>query len=323
MKASSPHYLPFAKPFLFVLLLIVVFIIVLIQVKLIGSALSICLTATLSSVVTSISLLPSFRHWLSDLLISGLPFLLLVIFFLWMRRKATQNQISIFSFGRTKVRRYGSDHPKVTLNDMAGADEAKTELGEVVDFLLHPQKYHDLGARIPRGFLLIGPHGRALGVTEQLPGEDHYNYSRAYLIARLAVMLGGRTAEEIAIGEITTGAENDLIEATRPARRMIARWGMSNLGSMAFRTDDGQPFLGYELTPGRDFSEATAARIDQEVQQMIEERHEFVRKLLMNAREKLDLLAETLIKEETVDQEELIRILGPRPEPNRDNQVDM
>jgi len=185
--------------------------------------------------------------------------------------------------------------------------------------------YHETGhalvawltpAADPVHKITIIPHGRALGVTEQLPGEDHYNYSRSYLMARLAVMLGGRTAEETAIGEITTGAENDLIEATRLARRMVTRWGMSNLGPMAFKTDDEHPFLGYELTQGRDFSEATAARIDQEVQQMIEERHEFVRKLLMNAREKLDLLAETLLKEETVDQEELIRILGPRPEPN-------
>jgi cell division protease FtsH len=100
---------------------------------------------------------------------------------------------------------------------------------------------------------------------------------------------------------------------------MVTRWGMSNLGS-AFRTDEEQPFLGYEIVRGRDSSEATAARIDQEVYRMIEERHEFVHKLLTNARERLSLLAETLLKEETIDQEELIRILGPRPESNGESQ---
>jgi cell division protease FtsH len=109
------------------------------------------------------------------------------------------------------------------------------------------------------------PHGRALGVTEQLPSDDRYNYSATYLMARLAVMLGGRTAEEIAIGDITSGAENDLIEATSLARRMVTRWGMGNLGLAAFKSDDHQPFLGYDLSQGREYSEATAAKIDQEI----------------------------------------------------------
>jgi cell division protease FtsH len=88
----------------------------------------------------------------------------------------------------------------------------------------------------------IVPHGHALGVTEQLPTDDHFNYSVTYLRARLAVMLGGRTAEEIAIGDITTGAENDLSEATGLARRMVIRWGMGNLGLVAFKSDDHQLF---------------------------------------------------------------------------------
>ena len=91
----------------------------------------------------------------------------------------------------------------------------------------------------------------ALGVTEQVPGEDKYNYSRGYLLARLAVMMGGRAAEEIAIGEITTGAENDLKEATRLARRMVTRWAMTDFGLMTIDTDEQQPFLGYEIAQGR------------------------------------------------------------------------
>jgi cell division protease FtsH len=159
----------------------------------------------------------------------------------------------------------------------------------------------------------IVPHGRALGVTEQLPTDDHYNYSVTYLMARLAVMLGGRTAEEIAIGDITTGAENDLVEATGLARSMVAQWGMGNLGLVAFRSADHQPFLGHDLSQGREYSEATAAKIDQEVQRLLEERHKAVYQLLTSERDKLDLLVDTLLKEETVDQAMSAEILKARP----------
>src|SRR5262249_29788688 len=96
-------------------------------------------------------------------------------------------------------------------------------------------------------------------------------------------------------------------------RRMVTRWGMGDLGPVAFKADEHQPFLGYELAQGRDYSEATAARIDQEVTHLLEERHEAVRRLLTGARAQLGLLAETLVKEEVVDQETLVRLLGLRP----------
>ncbi|MBV8771703.1 MAG: ATP-dependent zinc metalloprotease FtsH [Deltaproteobacteria bacterium] len=161
----------------------------------------------------------------------------------------------------------------------------------------------------------IIPHGRALGLTEQLPREDHQNYSQSYLLARIAVMLGGRSAEEIIFQEVTTGAENDLVEATRLARRMVTRWGMGKFGLAAFRVDEEQPFLGYDISQGRDYSEATAARIDREVETLLEETHQQVRRKLGNARILLDELATALLHEETLDVEDLIRILGPRSEP--------
>jgi cell division protease FtsH len=204
----------------------------------------------------------------------------------------------------------------------------KVLLGGVRTLLLddHERRvvaYHEAGHALvawltpvadPVHKVTIIPRGRTLGVTEQVPGEDHYNYSREYLLARLAVMLGGRTAEEIAIGDITTGAENDLVEATRLARRMVTRWGMGSLGLAAFQADEEQPFLGYQLAQGRDYSEATAARIDQDVQRLLEERHETVYRLLADARNQLDQLVSTLLQEETIDQEALVQILGPRPE---------
>jgi cell division protease FtsH len=156
------------------------------------------------------------------------------------------------------------------------------------------------------------PHGRALGVTEQMPEEDRYNYSKEELMARIRVMLGGRSAEELACKDITTGAENDLVEASRLARRMVTRWGMGSLGLQAFATDEEQPFLGYELTQGRDYSEQTAAQIDTDIQTILNQCHDDVKALLEREHEKLDELVDTLLKDETVEQDGLEKILGPR-----------
>jgi cell division protease FtsH len=504
---------------------------------------------------------PSSAPWFLGLLMEWSPMLLLVGFFWWMARRASQTQSGMFGIGRMKARRYNADQPKVTFNDVAGADEAKADLQEEVDFLRNPKKYQDIGARIPKGVLLVGPpgtgktllaravageagvpffsinasefvemfvgvgasrvrdlfrqakeaapaivfvdeldavgrrrgagvgtvndereqtlnqllgeldgfdpqagvimlaatnrpdvldpallrpgrfdrqvvvslpdrrgrdgilrihtrhlhldpdvkietlaattigmsgaelanlcneaalaaarhnretvtmgdfeeaqdkirlgaahphlidpeerrvvayhesghavtawlnpaadpvhkvtivpHGQALGLTEQIPGEERHNLSHSYLIARLAVMLGGRTAEEIAFGEVTTGAENDLVEATRLARRMITRWGMGKLGLVAFKIDEEHPFLGYEISQGRDYSEATAARIDEEVRALLEETHQAVRRCLIGARDGLDRLVSALLAEETVGADELLQILGPRPQSQR------
>jgi cell division protease FtsH len=219
------------------------------------------------------------------------------------------------------------NHPKIAMADF---DEAvdRIVLGGARPLLLSEKDrrivaYHEAGHALvawltpeadPVHKVTIIPRGRALGVTTQVPGEDQYNYSRAYLLARLAVMLGGRTSEELALEEITTGAESDLVEATRLARRMITRWGMGELGLIAFKADDEQPFLGYELSQGRDYSESTAARIDEEVESLLEERHGFVQRLLTDARPKLDMLVEALLKEETVDRDAMTKLLGPRPE---------
>jgi cell division protease FtsH len=94
---------------------------------------------------------------------------------------------------------------------------------------------------------------------------------------------------------------------------MVTRWGMGDLGLVAFQADEEHPFLGYELAQGRDYSEATAARIDAEVQRLLAERHQYVQRLLTDAREALDHLAQTLLREEAVSREALVRILGPRP----------
>ncbi len=158
----------------------------------------------------------------------------------------------------------------------------------------------------------IIPRGRALGVTEQMPGEDQYNYSKEYLMARLAVMMGGRVAEQIALNSITTGAENDLIEATKLARRMVTRWAMSDLAPMTFATSEEQPFLGYELSQGREYSEELAAEIDKSVQSLLRERYQYAQTLLEGARDKLNCLVDALLQDETVQQSTLTKLLGER-----------
>jgi cell division protease FtsH len=198
-------------------------------------------------------------------------------------------------------------------------------LGDVRPLALDPAArrviaYHESGHALaawltpeadPVHKVTIVPHGMALGVTEQRPAEDRYNLSREYLIARLKVMLGGRTAEESAIGAITTGAENDLVQATQLARRMVTTWGMSELGLAAYEASGEDRFLGYELGRTRPYSEDTARRIDAEVDRLLTESHEAVQSLLESARDRLDRLAEALLERETIEYEELESLLGP------------
>ncbi len=159
----------------------------------------------------------------------------------------------------------------------------------------------------------IIPHGRALGVTAQLPEEDRVNYTKAYLVTRLAVMLGGRTAEEQVFDQITTGAESDLVEATKLARRMVTRWGMGSFGPMALRTDEEEPFLGYEIAQGRELSEEMQARVDRDVAALLDEAHDTARRVISGHRQALERLAEALLEHETVEADALADLLGPRP----------
>jgi cell division protease FtsH len=218
------------------------------------------------------------------------------------------------------------NHPQVRMVDFEEAMD-KALLGQKRPKLSDPYERrvvatHEAGHTLVAWFtpeadavhkVTIVAHGRALGMTAQLPVEERFNYSQAYLLGRLAVMLGGRVAEEIVFADVTTGAESDLVEATKLVRRMVTRWGMGTLGLAAFQTDEEQPFLGYQLAQGREYSEATAARIDQDVQRVLAERHTAVQELLMETRGQLDALTQALLEHETLDQQALCALLGPRP----------
>ena len=145
-----------------------------------------------------------------------------------------------------------------------------------------------------------------------MPLDDRHNYPRNYLLTRIAVGLGGRVAEQVAIGEITTGAENDLQQVTNLAREMVTRWGMSGKIGTVFFGHERDVFLGREMSLGqqRDYSEATASAIDAEVRQIIAERYSYVEMVLTRYRPLLDEIARRLLEKEVVEEAELREIVG-------------
>ncbi len=157
----------------------------------------------------------------------------------------------------------------------------------------------------------IVPRGRALGVTVQSPSEDRFNYSQHYLKGRLAVMMGGRVAEQIVFQEVTTGAQNDLKEATSLAKRMVGLWGMSSeVGPVYLGTGEEHVFLGREMGQDRDISDELLERSDRAINAFVNEGMDRAREILTNHRDKLDKLAEALITDETVDSDRIAEILG-------------
>ena len=160
----------------------------------------------------------------------------------------------------------------------------------------------------------IVPRGQALGVTASLPNDDQRNYSKEFLIAQIYMLLGGRAAEEIAIGEITTGASSDLRRVTDIAHRMVAEFGMSeNIGPLNFGDNERQPFLGDSLSQGRSYSEATAGRIDAEVRHIVDAAYAHTLELIRNNRDKLDILAKELLENEIVEGKRVYEIVGVPP----------
>ena len=163
----------------------------------------------------------------------------------------------------------------------------------------------------------IVPRGQALGVTYQRPDSDRYNYPEAYLRARIVGMLGGRAAEEVVFGTRTTGAENDIEQATDLARGMVTRWGMSERLGMVQLAPRENPYLTAMggLGGSRPFSEETAQAIDAEVLRIISESHEEAQQRLREHRKALDALAEALLARETLDETEILKVTGLPPAP--------
>ena len=171
--------------------------------------------------------------------------------------------------------------------------------------------YHEAGHAVvltsveeaePLHKVTIIPRGQALGATMQLPEKDSYTQGRRKLVSMLAGLMGGRVAEEIACQDITTGAQNDLKQATRIARAMVCDWGMSDaLGPQSFGEREEVLFLGREVSRNQDYSEATAQKIDQEVNRLLREAHQKAHDILIAKRDRLEILTKSLLERETLD----------------------
>jgi cell division protease FtsH len=159
----------------------------------------------------------------------------------------------------------------------------------------------------------IIPRGMALGLTQQLPLDDKHCYSRVYLEAQLAILMGGRIAEEIFMKQVTTGAGNDIERATDMARKMVCEWGMSDLGPLSFGKREEQIFLGREIAQHRDFSEATAIRIDEQVKKLVENGYNRARQIIEQRADALDRIALALLEREVLDGSEVNLLIEGKP----------
>ena len=160
----------------------------------------------------------------------------------------------------------------------------------------------------------IIPRGRALGVTMQLPAEDRYSQDRERLLQTIAVLFGGRIAEEIFMKQMTTGASNDFQRATDMARRMVTQWGMSDeLGPMVYGEEEGEIFLGRSVTTHKNMSESTMQRVDAEIRRILDEQYAVARNLIETHRDKVEAMTQALLEWETLDAEQLNDIMDGKP----------
>ncbi len=163
----------------------------------------------------------------------------------------------------------------------------------------------------------IIPRGRALGVTMQLPEEDRYSHNREYLLSRIAVLMGGRIAEEVFMDQMTTGASNDFEQATELAQKMVSRWGMSDsLGTRVYGDNQSEVFLGRDVSTHRNLSDATAQKVDAEISRIIDEQYNRARQIIEENRDKIQIMAKLLMEWETLDSDQIDAIMeGRTPNP--------
>ena len=207
-----------------------------------------------------------------------------------------------FEFAKDKVL-MGSERRSMIISDEEKQVTAIHEAGHALLTVLLPHAD-------PIHKVTIIPRGMALGVTQQLPVDDKHNYSLEYLNDQLAILLGGRIAEEITNGNITTGAGNDLERTTELARRMVCEWGMSEaMGPLTFGKKEEQIFLGRDISQHQDYSEDSAIRIDQEIKRIITGNYDRARETLTTHRHELSRIAEELLIHEVLDADQVRRIV--------------
>jgi cell division protease FtsH len=225
------------------------------------------------------------------------------------RQNRKQVLMTDFEAAKDKVL-MGAERKSMILSEEEKKNTAYHEAGHALVACMVP--YAD-----PVHKVTIIPRGMALGVTMQLPVDDKHTYTRDYLESQLAIMMGGRVAEELFLNHITTGAGNDIEQATELARRMVCEFGMSDLGPLAYGKNQGEIFLGRDLATSRDFSEDTAIKIDQEVKRFVTTGYQRAKDLLSSHREALVRIAEALLERESLDSSEVKLLMEGKPLPAR------
>ena len=222
--------------------------------------------------------------------------------------RQTKRLVDMEDFERAKDKiMMGAERRSMVMTEEERRNTAYHESGHAVVARLMPKSD-------PVHKVTIIPRGRALGVTMQLPEQDRYAYDRVYLMSRLAVLFGGRIAEEVFMNQMTTGASNDFERATQMARDMVTRYGMSEaLGPMVYGENEGEVFLGRSITTHKNVSEATMQMVDAEIRRIIDEQYALARKLIEDNRDRVEAMAQALLELETIDADQIDDIMGGKP----------
>jgi len=222
---------------------------------------------------------------------------------LWAARQ-NKNEVGAVDFDMAKDKiLMGAERKSMMLTDEEKRVTAYHEAGHALMAKLLP-------GTDPVHKVSIIPRGRALGVTMQLPTEDRHNYSKEFLYNTLAILMGGRVAEELIFKQVTTGAGNDLERATDLARKMVCEWGMSEkLGPLAFGRKDESMYLGRSFATKRDVSDEMALEIDREIKRLVIENYERTKRVLTEQMASLKALAQALLEKEVLDASEIDEII--------------
>jgi len=222
------------------------------------------------------------------------------------RRNARVVEMQDFEKAKDKIM-MGAERKSMVMSEEERRNTAYHESGHAIVAKLLPKTD-------PVHKVTIIPRGRALGVTMQLPEQDRYAYDRDYLLNRIAVLFGGRIAEEVFMNQMTTGASNDFERATQMARDMVTRYGMSDvLGPMVYAENEGEVFLGRSITKTTNMSEETMRKVDAEIRRIIDDQYALARRLIEDNREKVEAMTKALLEFETIDADQIEDIVQGRP----------
>lgn len=223
--------------------------------------------------------------------------------------RSNKRKVSMLDLDKAKDKiMMGAERRSMVMDESERKLTAFHEAGHALVGLMVPD--HD-----PVYKVTIIPRGRALGVTMFLPEQDRYSHSRQRLESQLASLFGGRVAEELVFGaeHVTTGASNDIMRATEIARKMVTSWGLSSLGPMTFGEEEGEVFLGRSMSQNKEISDKTAQTIDAEMRAIIDRNYKRAEKIIAENRDKLDQMAEGLLKYETIDAKQIEEVMSGKP----------